>query len=157
EKWLNSEISNPSSKCYRAVTYPELDQALKEFVLIYQNKTILSDAFLVKKAKHTKILFADTNTNLQDLSDDISQTMNSELDDFSDILEALHPHLTYSMQVEEFLVANLTTNDSEEMDNDSNEISIININTAMASLETVCTFLLQQDNNTNEYIKTARK
>ncbi|CAG8810213.1 25417_t:CDS:2, partial [Dentiscutata erythropus] len=35
----------------RAITYPELDQALKEFVLIYQNNPILSDAIFVKKAK----------------------------------------------------------------------------------------------------------
>ncbi|CAG8672764.1 586_t:CDS:2 [Cetraspora pellucida] len=36
---------------HRVVTYPELDYALREFVLIYQNQTILSDAILVEKAK----------------------------------------------------------------------------------------------------------
>ncbi|CAG8520570.1 2676_t:CDS:2 [Racocetra fulgida] len=53
EERLNSEIPNPDTKRHRAVTYPELDLALKEFdlalkefVLIYQNRTILSDALL---------------------------------------------------------------------------------------------------------------
>ncbi|CAG8710758.1 2870_t:CDS:2, partial [Dentiscutata erythropus] len=48
---ISSEITNPDAKCHRAVTYLALDYALKEFVLIYQNKPILSDAILVEKAK----------------------------------------------------------------------------------------------------------
>ncbi|CAG8809710.1 12981_t:CDS:1, partial [Dentiscutata erythropus] len=48
---ISSQIINSNAKHYRAVIYPELDQALKEFVLIYQNKMILSDAILVEKAK----------------------------------------------------------------------------------------------------------
>ncbi|CAG8499764.1 7337_t:CDS:2 [Cetraspora pellucida] len=42
---------NPNAKHHRVVTYPELDYALREFVLIYQNQTILSDTILVEKAK----------------------------------------------------------------------------------------------------------
>ncbi|CAG8822363.1 2124_t:CDS:2, partial [Dentiscutata erythropus] len=36
---------------HRTTTYPELDLALKEFVLIYQHQTVLSDALLIEKAK----------------------------------------------------------------------------------------------------------
>ena len=39
---------------------------------------------------------------------------------------------------------------------DSDEISIISPNAAIASLETVCTFLLQQD-NAKEYLKLVGK
>ncbi len=45
--------------------------------------------------------------------------------------------------------------DSEEMD-DSREIPVISTNTAVASLETVHTYLLQQD-NAEEYVKLVRK
>ena len=50
--------------------------------------------------------------------------------------------------------------DNEDMDldkmDDSNKISIISPNVAIASLETVRTFLLQQD-NTEEYVKLVGK
>jgi len=36
---------------HKAVSIPELEFALKEFVLTYQHKTILSDALLIEKAK----------------------------------------------------------------------------------------------------------
>ena len=45
------EIINPEVKHHRSVAFPELKAALKEFFLCYQNKTILSDAVLIKKAK----------------------------------------------------------------------------------------------------------
>lgn len=51
EKRLSTEIINPKQKRRKAVTYPELELALKEFVLNYQHKTILSDAILIEKAK----------------------------------------------------------------------------------------------------------
>ncbi|CAG8623485.1 22565_t:CDS:2, partial [Dentiscutata erythropus] len=51
EKRLNSEASNSNVKRHRSVTAPEVELALKEFVLNYQHKTILSDAVLIKKAK----------------------------------------------------------------------------------------------------------
>ena len=38
-------------KRHRSVAFPELETALKEFFLCYQNKTILSDAVLIEKAK----------------------------------------------------------------------------------------------------------
>lgn len=50
-KRLTSEVINPEAKRHKAVIIPELELALKEFVLTYQHKTILSDALLVEKAK----------------------------------------------------------------------------------------------------------
>ncbi|CAG8750940.1 18233_t:CDS:2, partial [Racocetra persica] len=115
EEQLNSEIFNSDIKHHRAVIYSELDFMLKEFVLIYQNKMILSDALLVEKAKkeviaktihncwrYTKIFSADINTNLQNLSDDMDLELD-KLDDFANTLEALYPYLTYPIQVKEFL------------------------------------------------------
>src|SRR6185437_11764994 len=51
EERLDNGISNFKTKRHRAVTYPELDLTLKEFVLIYQHRTVLTDALLVEKAK----------------------------------------------------------------------------------------------------------
>src|SRR4051812_39466446 len=51
ENRLNSETISPNTKRNRSVTYPELELALKEFVLNYQHQSILSDAILIEKAK----------------------------------------------------------------------------------------------------------
>lgn len=51
EERLNSETINPNSKRHKSVTYPELEFALKEFILNYQHRTVLSDAILIEKAK----------------------------------------------------------------------------------------------------------
>lgn len=51
DEMLSTEISNPNAKRHKPVTIPELELALKEFILIYQNKTILSDAVIIEKAK----------------------------------------------------------------------------------------------------------
>ena len=51
EKRLGSEIISPNIKRHKSVSYPELELALKEFVLNYQHRTVLSDAILVEKAK----------------------------------------------------------------------------------------------------------
>ena len=51
EKWLTTDLINPEAKRQKPVTIPELELALKEFVLVYQHKTILSDAILIEKAK----------------------------------------------------------------------------------------------------------
>ena len=48
---IGNEIVNSNAKRHRTTTYPELDLALKEFVLIYQHRTVLSDALLIEKAK----------------------------------------------------------------------------------------------------------
>ncbi|CAG8744010.1 21308_t:CDS:2, partial [Dentiscutata erythropus] len=48
---LTSEIINPDKKRNRSITVPELKLALKEFVLTYQHKTVLSDLILIEKAK----------------------------------------------------------------------------------------------------------
>ena len=44
DKRLNSEAFNSNMKRHRSVTVPEVELALKEFVLNYQHKTILRDA-----------------------------------------------------------------------------------------------------------------
>ena len=51
EKRLGLETINPNTKQHKPVTYPELELALKEFVLNYQHRTILSDAILTEKLK----------------------------------------------------------------------------------------------------------
>ena len=51
EERLGSEITSPNTKRHKSVTYPELEYALKEFVLTYQHRTVLSDAILIEKAK----------------------------------------------------------------------------------------------------------
>jgi transposase len=51
EEILNTELTNPDAKRHKNLTVPELELALKEFILIYQNRVILSDAILVEKAK----------------------------------------------------------------------------------------------------------
>ncbi|CAB5352374.1 unnamed protein product [Rhizophagus irregularis] len=51
EKRLTTELANPEVKRHKPVAVPELELALKEFVLCYQHKTILSDAILIEKAK----------------------------------------------------------------------------------------------------------
>jgi hypothetical protein len=101
------------------------------------------------------------------------------LDDLVDALQALN--LPYPMRVEEFLnipeenviyevpkddhiieklIYLFKNTDEENMDleemDDSNESPVISASTAIASLETVRTFLLQQD-NAEEYIKLVGK
>jgi hypothetical protein len=51
EKRLNIEVLNPDKKRHKPVTFPHVEQAIKEFVLNYQHRTILSDAIIVEKAK----------------------------------------------------------------------------------------------------------
>ncbi|CAB5385172.1 hypothetical protein RhiirA5_435947 [Rhizophagus irregularis] len=51
EKQLTTEITKSEAKRHKPVTVPVLELALKEFVLCYQHKTILSDAILIEKAK----------------------------------------------------------------------------------------------------------
>jgi len=51
EERLGSETINPNLKRHKSVTYPELELALKEFVLNYQHRTVLSDVILIEKAK----------------------------------------------------------------------------------------------------------
>ncbi|CAB5349997.1 unnamed protein product [Rhizophagus irregularis] len=48
---LNKKLANPEAKRHKPVAVLELELALKEFVLCYQHKTILSDAILIEKAK----------------------------------------------------------------------------------------------------------
>jgi len=51
EKRLTTEVTKPEAKRHKPVVVPELELALKEFVLCYQHKTILSNAILIEKAK----------------------------------------------------------------------------------------------------------
>ena len=51
DKRLTTEVINPGAKRHKAVIVSELELALKEFVLTYQHRAILSDALLIEKAK----------------------------------------------------------------------------------------------------------
>src|SRR6266540_1256033 len=51
DKRLTTEVIKPDTKRHKDVIVPELELALKEFVLTYQHRTILSDALLIEKAK----------------------------------------------------------------------------------------------------------
>ncbi|CAB5351849.1 unnamed protein product [Rhizophagus irregularis] len=128
---------------------------------------------------HTKILPDDVNVNLRNVSEDIRQNENLVLDELADALRDLN--LSYPMQAEEFLylpeenivykvpednkiieeLVYLFKNtdkknmDLEEIDN-SDEIPVISTSTAIASLETVRMFLLQQE-NAEEYVKLVGK
>jgi len=51
DKHLTTEVINSGAKRHKAVIVPELELALKEFVLTYQHRAILSDALLIEKAK----------------------------------------------------------------------------------------------------------
>jgi len=51
EKRLITQVIHPEQQRHKPVTFPELELALKEFVLNYQHRTILSDAILTEKAK----------------------------------------------------------------------------------------------------------
>jgi hypothetical protein len=115
---------------------------------------------------HTKIL-PDVNTNLRNISEDIRQNENLMLNELDSALQALN--LPFPMQAEEFLsipgedivyevpkddkiieelvyLFKNSDTDKENMDldemDDSDEIPIIRTSTAIASLETVRTFLL---------------
>src|SRR6266542_4300441 len=48
---LSTEVIYSEQRRHRPVTFPELELALKEFVLSYQHRAILNDAILIKKAK----------------------------------------------------------------------------------------------------------
>ncbi|CAG8790231.1 14071_t:CDS:1, partial [Cetraspora pellucida] len=127
---------------------------------------------------HTKILVADT-TDTNSHSEDFCQTTDPVLNDIVNALEALN--LPYPMQVEEFLaipeenivyevpsddhviaelVETFRTNDPTIVDfedeDDSFEIPIVSVNMANTSLETIRTFLLQQ-NGTEEHINILKK
>ena len=49
--WLISEVINSATKCHKAVVISKLKLALKEFVLTYQHRAILSDTLLIEKPK----------------------------------------------------------------------------------------------------------
>src|ERR1043165_3393503 len=127
---------------------------------------------------HTKIL-PNINVDLRNISEDIHRNENLELNDLADALQALN--LPYPMQAEEFLnipeedivyevpeddkiieelVYLFKNTDKENMDleemDDSDEIPVISTSAAVTSLETVRTFLLQQD-GTEEYLKLVGK
>jgi hypothetical protein len=55
EDILNTEIIRPNAKRHKPVTVPELELALKEFILTYQDKAILSEAILIEKAKQLAV------------------------------------------------------------------------------------------------------
>ncbi|CAG8558101.1 2425_t:CDS:2 [Racocetra persica] len=228
EERLDNGISNSKTKRHRAVTYPELDLALKEFVLIYQHRTVFtrrksegtlnfSPGWLYKfknrngirlrqlqgKAASANIVainnimpsiknkcasypperiynmdetglfyryksLINANSDLRSSLEDFCQTTNPVLNDIADALNALD--LLDPIQVEEYLAipeenivyevpsndqvitelvetfrTNEPTNIDLEDEDDSFEAPIVSANMAIASLETMRTFLLQQD------------
>ncbi|CAG8690642.1 36364_t:CDS:2, partial [Racocetra persica] len=75
---------------------------------------------------HTKILPTDTNAVLQNLLDDIPLTVNAELDDLDNELEALHNYLTYPMKAKELLSIPEEDVVYEIPDNDQVIVDIVN-------------------------------
>lgn len=130
--------------------------------------------------RHTGILPAGTNADLQNSSENIRRTTDPIFDSLVEALQALH--LPDAMQVEEFLAIpeeNVVYEvprddqiieqlvdmfkekaDTEEIDqdeaDDSSEIPIVNATVALGALETVYTFLLQQDSG-SEHMKSVNK
>ena len=51
DKRLTTEVIKPDAKRHKGIIVSELELALKEFVLTYQHRIILSDALLIEKAK----------------------------------------------------------------------------------------------------------
>jgi hypothetical protein len=131
--------------------------------------------------RHTNILPASINAELSNMSDNIRTANDSTLNDLSEALTTLN--LSDKMQVEEFLnipeeniVYEVPEDDKiiEELaeiykkrmdipsdgfvddDDDSNEQPIIRSKEALKGLETVHTFLLQQE-NASEQLKLVNK
>ncbi|CAB5395214.1 unnamed protein product [Rhizophagus irregularis] len=51
KKQLSSETISPNTKRHKLVIYSEFKFALKEFILTYQHRTVLSNVLLVEKAR----------------------------------------------------------------------------------------------------------
>jgi len=51
QKRIETQLVNPDAKRHKPVIFPIFEQALKEFVLNYQHRTILTDTMLIEKAK----------------------------------------------------------------------------------------------------------
>jgi|SRR6185312_2264922 len=51
EEILNTELTQPNAKRHKSVTVPELELALKEFIIVYQDTAFFTDAILTEKAK----------------------------------------------------------------------------------------------------------
>src|SRR4051794_11907760 len=138
------------------------------------------DAEIIRNCwHHTKILPPDVNVDLRNISEDIRRNEDLVLDELVDALQDLN--LPYPMRAEEFLnlpeenivyevpkddkiiedlVYLFKNTDKENMDleemDDSDEIPVISTSTAIASLETVRTFLLQQE-SAEEYVNLVGK
>lgn len=62
---LNTEVTNPKAKRHKSVTFPQLELALREFILNYQHQTALSDAILVEKARLIAVGLGISQDSLQ--------------------------------------------------------------------------------------------
>ena len=51
EEILNTELTQLNAKRHKSVTVPELELALKEFIIVYQDTAFFTDAILTEKAK----------------------------------------------------------------------------------------------------------
>jgi hypothetical protein len=65
DKRLATDVVNPKAKRHKSVTVPELELAIKEFVLNYQHKTIITDALLIEKAKQLASGFGVSDDTLK--------------------------------------------------------------------------------------------
>ncbi|CAG8753619.1 20557_t:CDS:2, partial [Cetraspora pellucida] len=74
DQQLSNKIVNPNAKRHMTVTVPELELVLKEFILIYQYYTILSDAMMIEKAK----LLADELGSLKAKADSVDEDVITE-------------------------------------------------------------------------------
>ncbi|RGB24112.1 hypothetical protein C1646_773541 [Rhizophagus diaphanus] len=108
EKCLNSETISPNTKRHKSVTYPEVELALKDWMLRYveaggraedlrmdvlQAIRYIIQAWDKVKAEiicncwcHTKIL-PDTNVDLRNISEDIRQCEDLVLNDLTNALQ----------------------------------------------------------------------
>src|SRR5262249_27347461 len=48
---INKDVVNPAAKRHRSTSHPAFELALREFVVNYQHRTVLTDDLLVEKAK----------------------------------------------------------------------------------------------------------
>ena len=84
EEILNTEVTNPDAKRLKNLTVPELELALKEFILIYQDRVILSDVILLEKAKKIANGLGEHWLSLLDGSIDLKNGMGFKYESFKE-------------------------------------------------------------------------
>ncbi|CAG8599053.1 25110_t:CDS:2, partial [Dentiscutata erythropus] len=121
----------------------ELDRTLATYC-IARCKEEVSTETIRNCWRHTKILSVSSNVDLRNLSENICQVIDSEIDDLAALIENLH-FLDPMQRLLKFFKKNGNLDETKKMD-DSSEIPIVSADLALESLETVYMYLLQQDN-----------